>query len=302
MRWRIILLSCLLLGRAVFNYLVTQTHQLGSHPQTMDVVAPLRSKLVAIAEANLPEPESALVLGIVLGYKSSLGERFYQALVESGTLHMVVASGYNVMIVAGLALSAFLIVFKRWPATLFSIAFLFFYVLLTEGEISIIRATLMGMVVFVGQALGRGSRGWWSLLLVVTVMVLLDPLVFTSISFQLSVTATFGVVVLAPHISKRVMENSAVAVGGIEKLDLSTSLAALLATWPVIWFHFGGGSLISLVSNSLILPLVPLVMALGGVMLIAGLIFAPLGLVMSWPTYALAHLVVILVRLFPSLI
>ena len=74
-----------------------------------DKVNFLRSKLVESTLAWLPSPEGELVLGIVMGYKSVLPRQFYDQLVRSGTVHIVVASGYNVMVVAGLVLSGALL-------------------------------------------------------------------------------------------------------------------------------------------------------------------------------------------------
>jgi len=159
-------------------------------------------------------------------------------------------------------------------------------------------AALMGSMVFVGAVLGRGAKAWWSLTLAAWLLLMVDPSIIGSISFQLSVAATFGVTVLAPYFKKHLEESGASLAGLVEKLDLTTSFSALILTWPIIWFHFGRGSLISLVSNAVILPLVPLLMAFGGLMLASGVVWGPLATVISWPTYALAHLVVILVGLF----
>lgn len=292
MKWRVALLVVLILIRVGFNSVnISQTVSIGG-------IEGWRMKLVEVATRNLPEPEGALVLGVVLGYKSSLSREFYQSLINSGTVHMVVASGYNIMVVAGLALSLFLFFTSRKWASILAIGVMIFYVILTGGEVSILRAALMGSMVFVGAVLGRGAKAWWSLTLAAWLMLMIDPSIIGSISFQLSVAATFGVTVLAPYFKKRLAESGASLAGLVEKLDLTTSISALLLTWPIIWFHFGRGSLISLVSNALILPLVPLLMAFGGLMLACGVVFAPLARIVSWPTYALAHLVVILVRLF----
>src|SRR3989338_2305478 len=76
-----------------------------------------RAGLVRKTLARLPSPEGELILGIVLGYKRVLPNLFYHHLVNSGTIHIVVASGYNVMVVAGLALSAMLLFWRRRGAT-----------------------------------------------------------------------------------------------------------------------------------------------------------------------------------------
>lgn len=293
MKWRVVLLIVLMLMRVGFGSI-----NLSQNISKNDTLENWRLRLVGIAARNLPEPEGALVLGVVLGYKSSLSREFYQSLVNSGTVHMVVASGYNIMVVAGLALSLFLFFTSRKWASVLAIGVMVFYVALTRGEVSLMRAAVMGSLVFVGAVLGRGTKAWWSLTLAAWLLLMADPSIIGSISFQLSVAATFGVTVLAPYFKKRLEESGASLAGLIGKLDLTTSLSALLVTWPIIWFHFGRGSLISLVSNALILPLVPLLMALGGLMLAGGIVWAPLAQVISWPTYALAHLVVILVRVF----
>lgn len=300
MKWRLTLILGLLLARFL-TAPIPANSEAGPGLVVPEQIVRWRAHLAKIATRNLPEPESALVLGVVLGYKSALTDDFYKALVDSGTLHMVVASGYNVMVVAGIALSGFLFFLRRRRATLLAIVVLLFYVLLTGGEVSIIRATVMGSIVLFAKTIGRGSKGWWSLMFALWAMIMIEPSVVESISFQLSAAATFGVIILAPHIDRRVTESNSASSGLISKVDLPTTVGALLATWPVIWFHFGRGSLISLVSNSLILPLVPILMAFGAALLAAGLIFAPLAVMLSWPTYAVAHLVVILVNWFGGL-
>lgn len=250
----------------------------------------LVSRLVQIAQNSLPNPEADLVLGVVVGYKASLTKVFYDQLVNSGTVHMVVASGYNVMVVAGLALGLFLFVWPRWVATLLALAVVVFYVILSGAQVSLVRAAFMGSVVLLGQVFGRTGRVWWSLLLVVCLMLLIEPSLIESISFQLSIAATGGVAMIGPWLKNQ--------WGRADRLDLTTSLGALLATAPLIWFHFGRFSMTSIISNSLILPLVPVLMALGGAMLLVGLFSATLAGIVAWPTYALAHLIVLLVGFF----
>lgn len=258
--------------------------------EASDWIRWLAGRLVQIAQRSLPNPEADLVLGVVIGYKASLARVFYDQLVTSGTVHMVVASGYNVMVVAGLALGLFLFIWPRWVATFLTLGVVVFYVILSGAQVSLIRAAFMGSVVLLGQVLGRTGRVWWSLLLVVCLMLLVEPSLIESISFQLSVAATTGVAVIGPWLKNR--------WGRADRLDLTTSLGALLATAPLIWFHFGRFSIISIISNSLILPLVPILMAFGGVMLLVGLFSATLAGIVAWPTYALAHLIVLLVGFF----
>ncbi len=257
-----------------------------------------RSQMAALVKRNLPEPEAGLVLGVVMGYKSSLSKSFYEAMVSSGTVHMVVASGYNVMIVAALVISAMLVFFRRRLAVYLAILTMFFYAYLTGLEVSVVRASLMGGVLLLASTLGRKTVSWWVFTLVISLMIFFEPTVVTSISFQLSVVATFGVVILAPAVSTWLSRRRFRLAGMVEKLEIVSTMSAIAMTAPLILLHFGRGSLIAPISNVVILPLVPLLMAFGGMMIGVGLLVPFLASLAALPTYAVAHLVVLLVRFF----
>lgn len=300
MRWRLVILGSLLclrlLGQAWFGRgVVLRT---GGNDNGGVLIGTIRSKMVTLVRRNLPEPEAGLVLGVVMGFKSSLDKRFYANLVNSGTVHMVVASGYNVMLVASLALGIFLFAVSRRLAVMLSILVMGFYALLAGGEVSVIRASLMGSLAMLALTFGRVSRPWWILLVTVWLMLMIEPALVESISFQLSVAATFGVVVLAPLLSAWLSKSGAALASLVARLDLTATLCAIFMTAPLIFFHFGRGSLISPLSNSLILPLVPILMALGGIMLTFGSLLPVLGGILAWSTYALAHTIVVLVNFF----
>jgi len=254
------------------------------------VLAGLREKIGSILNENLPKKEAALVAGIVLGYKESLNGAFYDALVSSGTIHIVVASGYNVMIVAGVAMCWLFWVCKRKYATVVGIILICLYALIASLSAPVVRAAIMASLLLWGQALGRRQTGWWSLLLAVWGMVMIDPLQLGSVSFQLSVAATAGLFFVSPMLDRR---SKLIAVSG-----LGQTMGALITTLPIIWWHFGRFSLVSLWSNLLVLPLVPVVMGLGGMMIVGGVVWGPLAGVLSFPVYAITHLIVVLVQFF----
>lgn len=257
-----------------------------------------REKMTGVYRRLLPEPEAALVGGIVLGEKSNLGADFYQALVDSGTIHIVVASGYNVMIVGGMVLSILTYLWKRKWATGGAIGAMAVYALLAGGEAPVVRAVIMGSLVFGGQVLGRRSFCWWSLFLAAWVMVMIDPFLVEKISFQLTVAASGGLVLLEPRLRRWAEGLNWGWLKLILKTELVPTLSAQAMTGPIIWWHFQRLSWTAPISNVLVLPLVPLIMLLGGVMLLLGLVWLPLGQVVGWLVYSLAHLLVVIVEAF----
>lgn len=58
----------------------------------------LRGSIITVVQNSLPEPQASLLLGMIMGVKSSFPSDFYEALRVTGTLHVVVVSGYNISV------------------------------------------------------------------------------------------------------------------------------------------------------------------------------------------------------------
>ena len=253
-----------------------------------------REDLVSVYRKFMPEPEAGLVAGIVLGYKNDIGQNFYQQMIRSGTVHIAVASGYNILLVGGVILSTSFWFMKRSKAIWLALLGMIFYAALAGGEPPVIRAVWMAGLLYLGQALGRNILSWWVLCLTAWVMLMIEPALIASVSFQLSIAASFGLLVVEPKMRKMLDKTGFGAVGELAgKIGLSTTVATMFVTLPIIWWHFGRMSLIAIFSNSLILPLVPLLMILGVGMIVSPVIF-------SWPTYAVAHWLVLIIQFFGS--
>lgn len=225
----------------------------------------------------LPEPEASLLAGIVLGSKRGLPQDFYQALQQTGTLHIVVASGYNVTVIIATIVALAGLIKRQW-AILIGILAVLFYTLMAGAEPAIVRAAIMGSLVFGGQIIGRKTEGIRLLIAAIMIMVLVNPSIVFDVGFQLSVLATFGLIVLGPR-----LEPVLGKVWLIGK-DLTETTSAQIMVWPIIVLYFGQMSAFSILVNSLILWLVPIIMALGAVLaltrvsLVGWLAYVPLTL------------------------
>lgn len=253
-----------------------------------------REKLVLVYKKFVPEPEAGLIAGIVLGYKKDIGLVFYDLMIKSGAVHIAVASGYNILLVGSVVLAVSFWLVKRQKAIWVAILAMIFYAFLAGGEPPVVRAVWMAGLMYVGQAMGRGNASSWILTLTAWIMLMIDPTLMVSASFQLSVAASYGLIVIEPWLVRYLegkVESSLVEM--VENTGILTTGSTMIATLPIIWWHFGRMSLIGIVSNILILPFVPPLMILGVGMLMLPSIFA-------WPTYALAHWVVLVIKFFGS--
>jgi len=253
-----------------------------------------RERLVLIYKKFVPEPEAGLVAGVVLGYKKDIGQEFYEQMVRSGSIHIAVASGYNILLVGG-AVLAFGFWWLRRAQTVW-VAFLamIFYAVLAGGEPPVVRAVWMAGLMYLGQVLGRGSVSSWVWLLTAWAMLMIAPTLIASASFQLSVAASFGLMVIEPEWSRRMEVAWGDSWTGLARsTGVMSTLSTMIVTMPIIWWHFARMSLFGIVSNILILPLVPPLMILG-----VGTLVLPRFL--AWPTYALAHWMVLVINFFGS--
>lgn len=258
---------------------------------TQSILVFVRENIVGKYRKYLPEPESGLVAGIVLGYKKDIGQAFYEQMIKSGTIHIAVASGYNIMLVGGTVLSICFWIMNRKKASVVAILAMLFYALEAGGEPPVIRATVMAGVVFVAAIIGRKVISWWILLLAGWLMVLIEPLLLVNVSFQLSMAASFGLMVVEPLLRKILSTNHEKLEGVLAGSGVLTSLSTMVMTAPIIWWNFGRMTWISILSNILILPLVPILMFFGAAMQVLPNIF-------QYPTYIVAHFMVEVIRFF----
>lgn len=228
----------------------------------------IRQKVISVFQSNLPPNSSGLLLGIVFGVKEAIPQNFYDTLRVSGTLHVTAASGMNVTMVGGFLATLFSSFLRRQIAVFAAIFGILFYAVLAGLEASIVRASIMGILVFSSQILGRQSIAAYALLLTGYFMLLFDPNLIFDLGFQLSFAATAGLLFIMPLFSFR---------NAFLGSDLATTLSAQIAVLPILLSTFGTYSLWSVLANTLVLWSIPLLMILGGLGALAGFVFEPLG-------------------------
>lgn len=246
----------------------------------------LRTRIEKTYRKTLPEPQASLLAGIVLGSKSGIPKDFYESLRQTGTLHVVVASGMNVSILAGTLVSFLLLFISRRKAVILSFILIWFYVVLAGAEAPVIRAGIMGTLAFLAQGLGREEDAWRGLGLAAVILLFLNPQNLFDLGFQLSFAATFGILFFGPVFS-RLFSRLPKQI----RSDISQTLGAQIVTLPIIILNFGYYSIFSPLVNLLVVPTLPWIMRLGLLVAVGGQIFA-------WLTLPFLTYFVWIVKLF----
>lgn len=240
------------------------------------VVGTIRQKIVLLFVQTLPAEYAGLLLGIVFGIRESMSASFSTDLRLAGLTHVIAASGMNVTMVASFAAVVFGTFLKRQQALIVSIVFILLYSLLAGFQASIMRAAIMSIILCFGQLFGRQVLAIYSLCLTGIVMLFLFPYLLVDIGFQLSFVSTLGLLVI-PHMLEKISLFRVMSTKVIIGEDILTTIAAQIATLPLLLSYFGTYSLWSIVVNTIVLWTIPILMVVGGIAACIGIVIPAIG-------------------------
>ena len=155
-----------------------------------------RLKGYEVLNSILPQPQAALLSGILLGLDQDLPDDLVLAFQETGTAHIIAISGFNIAIISAFFFWLFRLLATRWKAFFFSVLVIFLYALLVGAEPAVMRAAIMGAMAILGTQIGRRGSGLNTLVFTAAVMCFFDPYLLWDVSFQLSFAATLGLIVI----------------------------------------------------------------------------------------------------------
>jgi competence protein ComEC len=235
----------------------------------------LKSKVRAIVEKRLSEPQASLFLGVLFGEKRVFEEEFQEALRVASITHIIVASGYNVSIIFLGINKVFFFVPKRLR-TLLSIVLIWIYCALVGFTPSIIRASIMLSLTLIAIYYGTVSNIHIVFFSSAFFFIFLNPRILTDVGFLLSSSATAGLIYLTPILDIVIKKSLDFSIP-FEKLKsflykflqnyFIPSLACTIITMPLIAYFFQKISIVGVVTNVLILPVLEYTLILGFVSL-----------------------------------
>jgi competence protein ComEC len=232
---------------------------------------PARVKRWAVATigAHLPETSAALMAGLLLGEKTGLPPEASEAFRRAGVYHILAVSGFNVALLAS---SVFFVLMTlgipRRATVVAAGTALIGFALVVGGQASVLRATVMGLLLLAAMLLDRESQLMNALALAVVALLAWRPGDLGEPGFQLSFAATAGIIYLTPTVTAWLS-----GWGWPKWLATSTavSLGAQAAVTPVMLAHFNQLSLIGVVANLVVVPLAAVATTLGMLTLVVAL-------------------------------
>lgn len=261
-----------------------------------------KNKLRESIKKFISSPYNLILGAIILGDKRRIPQEWKNKLNITGLRHITAISGMHIIILSEILMLVLIwIGLYRSQAFYFTVIFIFLFVIMIGFPASAVRAGIMGFLLLFAQKIGRLRSATRALVFSGAIMLGANPLLLKyDIGFQLSFLAVLGIIYLCPIFSvlfKRIPNFKIFPLRSI----MSMTLSAQVFTLPVLVYNFGYISYISIVSNILIVSILPYIMGFGIAFSLFGIISNFLGWLVSFPCWILLVYMVKIIDIFSKL-
>lgn len=292
---------------SVINYPRIEILDTGRGFKPLALIYSLRNRLSQSLSQAMPEPQASLAQGILLGLRGNIPSSLNQAFARTGTTHVLAISGINITIVIGMLLAAGIWLFgKRYSIYIWlALLVIWLYALLTGMNPPVVRGAIMGSLFLMAEYLGRQSSALTALTFAAAIMVAIEPQVLWDASFQLSFLAMAGLILISPHLQvwarKGVTDavgkkGTAASLGNFIVDSFAVTLAAVLATWPIIAYYFHVVSFVGLPATFFAVLALPAIIITTALVAGVGLLAPLLAWVLGWISWLFISYFMLVVR------
>jgi competence protein ComEC len=252
----------------------------------------LRTYLDQIISRYLPDLAAGVLSAMVLGQKRNIPWLVNDSMVKSGTVHILVVSGFNVgMVIFVINLLLKILRLRRRLRIILTVVCLLVYCLMTGASNPVVRATVMGLVFLTAYFLKRDADIYNSLFGAALLILAFNPKQIFDIGFQLSFVSVLAIVYLYPKLSSMAgLEACRNKVLKFIAEGCLVSFSAWLGTLGIIALNFQILAPVTVLANIFIVPLATLITLCGFALVLSGLFIPALAYLISFPTALLINL------------
>ncbi|GGG02671.1 hypothetical protein GCM10007304_15900 [Rhodococcoides trifolii] len=232
----------------------------------------VRERLAAASHDALAEDAGGLLPGIVVGDTSALPQDVIDAFTVAGLTHLTAVSGANFTYLIGAVLIAARVATVGPRATtVVAGVVLVAFVVIARPSPSVLRAAVMGSIGLLAFVTGRRKHALPALAAAVIVLLAVDPALAVGFGFALSVTATAALVLVAPMLTRRFER----VLPGPVAAAVAVACAAHAVTAPIVAALAGSFSVVAVVANVLVAPVVGPVTVIGAAVALLAVLYLP---------------------------
>jgi len=239
------------------------------------LMAPARRYMLTLIDTTIGGEEGEFLKGLLLGERGGISPLTREAFTNSGVAHILAVSGSNVAVVATVLFFFFDFLRLPKPARIIAMSIgLLCYMILSENQPPVVRATIMALVFLLGRMLQEKQNVFNALGISALIILGIDARQLFDVGFQLSFMAVLSIVYLYPKVNTWISEipdRTALQKGAIWLLRVcAVSAVATLGTLPLTAVYFGRVSVIGIASNIVVIPAAGISVVLGFISIAAG--------------------------------
>ena len=262
--------------------------EIGILPAIYAKVLSFKNKLRETINQNLSPPQRSILAAVILGDKKNISKEWKDKLNKTGVRHITAVSGMHIIILTSILMTLLIALgFWRGQAFYLTIGIIFLYILMIGFQPSAVRAVIMASLFLLAQKIGRISYSQRAIIFAGALMLIQNPfLLKDDVGFQLSFLAIMGIIYLLPIFQKWLKFIPQGRYLNLRNI-LGMTFSAQVFTLPILIYNFGYFSLVSPLSNILIVPILSYVMASGFIFSLIGIFWQFSGWILSFPCWFL---------------
>lgn len=272
----------------------------------------VRDRLSRTMTEVLPEPQATIAQGMILGVRGNITPSLQESFILSGTAHILIISGSQFNIVAGIVVSTGIWLFgkKRYLYVWLALAAIWVYALLTGMSPPVIRSAIMVSLFLAADLFGRQKNVMTALAFAASLMIAFTPALLWDASFQLTFMATLGMVLVAPKLQALGKKAIGAALGEEGWIVSTTNwvsdnffitLGVMVVIWPILAHYFGMFSVVGAVATLLVLPALPALIVTGALAASVGVFILPVGQILGWLAWLFASYMLLIINGFADM-
>jgi competence protein ComEC len=246
----------ILYARKIGDFRITKS----SIKKFSNVILNARKWVSKKIELSHNKKTASLLKGLLLADRSEIEYETKESFINSGVIHVLAVSGLHV----GFIVLIFMFLFSRmsiYPRTFLTILGLVAFLLLTGSPASVFRATIMVVVMFLIYLSNRSYNSLNALAIAALILLLINPSEIFNPGFQLSFSAVLSILVVYPILTEKITTKNKMLRYLL--LFSAVSFSAQLGTLPFTLIYFQKLSIISLLANLLVIPIIGIIVGLG---------------------------------------
>lgn len=210
----------------------------------------IKETLINKINSTFQKDTAGLIKALFIGNRNSVSKEATLKFRNAGVLHLLAASGLHVGIAAALPLFLLFFNLRKKTILVFSFLSVLSYLLVTDMPVSLLRAAIMFFLFAIQIFMHRKPSALNTLLLTGAIIIFSTPWEIFNIGFQLSFTATLGIILFYESYKKSLSRFPSYI-----KKSMAVSLSAQIFTVPIIIIHLNQFNTISLLSNIILIPM-----------------------------------------------